>query len=452
MNRHKISSVQLKAVTCKDGPVRVLAGPGSGKTYTIIQRILYLTRIKGILPKEILTVTFTKAAAAEMQQRYLAEIKQKEKERPFDEHVSFGTLHSICYHILNSSGSISRFSLIQESEKRKITEMLLRNTGLLRDASYENSLSDFITEFLNAVSRYKNGLPLENTALREEIPLKRLFFKYQSYLSEKHLLDFDDMILKCRNLLQENIFLRKQWQKRFRYLLVDEFQDINEIQYQVLKLLAAPEHNLFVVGDDDQSVYGFRGAFPDIMKQFLLDFPDAASVLLNENYRCAGNITAFAQRVIERNENRIEKEMHAKKSGGRVVWFFAESRKAEEVKLVSDIKALPENQQNDCAVIVRTNREAGLYAALLKRNGCLVPVLTMHGAKGLEFDAVFLPDLNEGVIPARGCKTKEEKEEERRLLYVAVTRAKNHLFLYYTKERNRRLTPFLEGILIPRRR
>lgn len=462
MSRRKESSVQLKAITCKDGPVRVLAGPGSGKTFTIIQRILYLIRKKGVPPKEILTVTFTKAAATEMQQRYLTEIRQEGSTVLSNETVTFGTLHSICYHILNNSGAISRFSLIQEPEKRKIAEMILKNAGLFRDSSCKNSLSDFITEFLDAVSRYKNGLPIrsnslllsllqENAALQEKISVEKLISEYRSYLLTKQLLDFDDMILKCRNLLQDNLILRKNWQKRFRYLLVDEFQDINEIQYHVLKLLAGPEHNLFVVGDDDQSIYGFRGAYPGIMKQFLLDFPDAVSLLLNENYRCAKDITLFSQRVIAGNANRIPKEIHAVKNGGRVIWFFAESRKEEERKLVSDMKALSAKQQNDCAVIVRTNREAGLYAALLKRNGCSVPVLTMHGAKGLEFDTVFLPDLNEGVIPGRNCRTKEEKEEERRLLYVAITRAKNHLFLYYTGERNRLLTPFLRGILIPHR-
>lgn len=625
MSRHKVSAVQSKAITCGNGPVRVLAGPGSGKTFTIIQRILYLIRKKGVAPKEILTVTFTKAAAKEMQQRYLAELKQEGIQIPSDENVSFGTLHGICYHILNSSGSFSRFSLIQEYEKRTIAEIVLRNTGLFQASFCENNLSDVITDFLDAVSRFKNGLSI--AAPLETIPMEKLISEYQSYLSAKQLLDFDDMILKCLTILQSNSSLQKSWQNRFRYLLVDEFQDINEMQYQVLKLLAFPWQNLFVVGDDDQSIYGFRGAFPCIMEQFLLDFPSASSFLLNENYRCAKEIATLSQKVIAGNENRIKKELSASKDGGCVTWFYAENRKEEEKKLVSEIKGLAIAQQSNCAVIVRTNREAGLYASLLKRNGipvwekrkgrdifhhfiledicaflCFlregrkrkdfmkfmqrselflsphalteevvtkegllcyyqrhplmqdkikklfdhfdtaasfqphlavryfckimgyeeavkkqknyggnqeeaqedilpvlqeiqqlfctmgkeeavkeflkrkereyrqkedlphgkgkahdgdivwkcaegVHILTMHGAKGLEFDTVFLPDLNEGVIPGRNCKTKEEKEEERRLLYVAITRAENHLFLYYTGERNRQLSSLLTAVL-----
>lgn len=620
MNRRNPSKVQLKAIMCGNGPVRVLAGPGSGKTFTIIHRILYLIQKQGVSPGEILTVTFTKAAAEEMQGRYRHENPGK-PHSPSAETVSFGTLHGICYHILNSYGKINRFSLIKESEKRKIAEVILQNTESTGNRFRKNNLYDFVTEFLNEVSRHKNGL-----SQKEDSIFQKLFSEYQSYLFQRRLLDFDDIILQCKNILEEDASFCQSLQKRFRYLLVDEFQDINEIQYQVIKLLAGPENNLFVVGDDDQSIYGFRGSYPGIMERFLWDFPMALSFTLNENYRCAEAITALSGRVILRNKNRIPKALQAVKSGGCVKSFFAKTRREEEQRLLEKIRSFCIHQSKDCAVIVRTNLEAGIYSSLLKKNGIpvwekqskqnlfhhyitedvsaflrflkegrkradflrfmnkperylseyalreetvtldgllgyyrnhppmqeelkklfsqlataealsphlairyfkeimgyekylseekkrhkrteppeyaekllgeiqtlfrsiregetvrdflarkeeeasleenslrdkaqdsfkenrqSVRILTMHGAKGLEFDTVFLPDLNEGVIPGRNCKTKEALEEERRLLYVAITRARNNLFLYYTGERNRPLTSFLEGIIPPHR-
>lgn len=610
MNSHKESENQLKAISHVSGPARVLAGPGSGKTFTIIQRILFLITQKQVSPQDILTVTFTKAAAGEMQQRFEKEAGQHPAFMHQTDTVQFGTIHSICYNILKESNISYHYSLIKESEKRKILEILLQNNNLAEPVDY-----DTLSYFLDAVSKKKNGIMPINLPLAEE-QFDLLFSEYQNMLRQLKLLDFDDMIMECMRILKESKNLCRKWQNRFRYILVDEFQDINAVQYQVLKLLAAPENNLFVVGDDDQSIYGFRGAAPFIMKQFLEDFPKAKQYLLSENYRSGAAIISLAEKVISPSTERISKNILPIKTGGKVSVCFRETRKEEEKQLVDDLKKLSEEYMKQSAVIVRTNIEVYHYTALLKQHGItirekkvdenhvlqhfiredfqaflqfchegnrrtdfikimnkpnlylsrqalmdtqitkngillyyknnekmkakveklfehfktasglsaslairyfrniigyddylkqkagnkdilsrwlavadklqelfkqkdqnescsrfllrmqemqeeskrpkeekkLLPgisVITMHGAKGLEFQNVFLPDVNEGVIPYKGCKTSDDREEERRLLYVAITRAKESLNLYYTRERNRKLSSFLEGIIPP---
>lgn len=607
MKMRKASKMQLKAIEHVKGPARVIAGPGSGKTFTIVQRILNLILNHHINPDTILTITFTKAAALEMQSRYLKETENYPALKTSNESVHFGTFHSICYAILRESQLISNFTLVKESDKRKLMEIILKNRGVEGACEYET-----VSWLLDVISRRKN---LCETA---QLPLnlspetfEGICLEYEDMLDQQKLLDFDDMILLCLKHLKQDPFLRKKWQERFEYILVDEFQDINEVQYQVVKLLAAPSQNLFVVGDDDQSIYGFRGSALGIMRKFTEDYQETVELFLTENYRSGGKIIELADQVIRRNSDRFEKTPVPMRKGGSVSCSFQETRKEEEERLLMDIQSLSKEQLFDSAVIVRTNIEAFQYAALLKQRGIPVrermkqkespvnhfiaedlkaflrfcyegnrrgdflkimnkpnlflsrqalmgehvskdsflayyhnneemcrkidllfyhfqtaselspalavryfrkiigydkylkkkacdenktelleiadrlqellkqikpgekaddfferlqneratgrpgntavkpgiSIITMHGAKGLEFDSVFLPDLNEGVIPGRNCKTGESIEEERRLLYVAITRAKDSLYLYYTKERNRKLTRFLEGLI-----
>lgn len=607
MKTRKASEMQLKAIHHMKGPARVIAGPGSGKTFTIIQRILHLVLYHHVNPDRILTITFTKAAALEMQSRYLKETENNSAFSSLNESVHFGTFHSICYTILRESGLINRFSLIKESEKRKIMEIVLKNRAIQGASEY-----DTISCILDIVSRKKNFCEIIQFPFNlSEEEFNDILHEYEDMLQQQRLLDFEDMLLLCLKYLKADLFLRQKWQKRFQYILVDEFQDINEVQYQIIKLLAAPLNNLFVVGDDDQSIYGFRGSAPGIMRKFTQDYKGAGELFLTENYRSGNKIVEFADHIIKRNSDRFEKAPVSIRRGGSVRYCFRETRKEEEYRLIEDIKGLSEQQLTDSAVIVRTNIEAFQYAALLKHNGISVrermkkqkgiedhfiaedfkaflrfchegnqrgeflkimnkpnlflsrqalvgntvskesflsyyhnngemcrkieilfqhfrlaselspalavryfrkmigydeylkqkaasenstelfktadqlqellksmkpgertddfferirnekaeeqqknaeqlpgiSIITMHGAKGLEFHTVFLPDLNEGVIPGRNCKTEESIEEERRLLYVAVTRAKESLYLYYTKERNRKLTRFLEGLI-----
>ena len=428
-------------------------------------------------------------------------------------------------------------------------------------------------------------------------------------MEERALYDFDDLILQSLFLLREDMAYRERWQERIGYLLVDEFQDVNQMQYELIKILVGEKKNLFVVGDDDQSIYGFRGSVPGIMKQFSQDYPEEKILFLTDNYRSGEKIVHLAAEVVKKNKDRIWKEIHAGKTGGKIKGYYCETRILEEDKLLCDIRSLSKKELFESAVILRTNREAILYEELLtkynipvKRKGrktqtafegevaedirsflrfctegekrsdflrfmnkpdrylsckallservspkeilayyrqnkemctrietlfaglllaeklsfsqavrCFrkqlgyenyllskyqrdkdgimkildelqescrlaergesvddffdrmrkktsceeknteegITVLTMHAAKGLEFHSVFLPDLNEGVLPDKKIKEEKELEEERRLLYVAITRAREQLFLYYTGERNRKLTRFLCDISLP---
>ncbi|MDE6184516.1 MAG: ATP-dependent helicase, partial [Lachnospiraceae bacterium] len=291
----KPSKAQKQAITHLSGPAQIIAGPGSGKTYTIIQRILYLIRHHQIRPDRILVITYTKAAAAEMKERYE---KESANDQKYIGNVHFGTFHSICYHILRQCGFARYDSLIKESDKRKLLQIILNNHGLSSECTY-----DSITNLLNSISHMKNISESAPGGFKSnvDVPFEeflRIKEEYDRYLREQELLDFDDMILQCYELLSKKQELCRKYQDLFQYILVDEFQDINMPQYQLLKLLAQPGNHLFVVGDDDQAIYGFRGATPGIMKQFLNDFACGKQILLTENYRSGKKIVKLAERMI----------------------------------------------------------------------------------------------------------------------------------------------------------
>lgn len=599
------SKLQLEAIRHGEGPARVIAGPGSGKTFTIIQRIFYLIFNRQISPDNILTITYTKAAAREMQNRFLADERGKKLTEKTGNTAHFGTIHSICYSILKERRGIRNASLTSESKRIRIMEELLKNRGFEKLCSAELAAG-----LLSEISRQKNGLPFSEKDYG--IPgesLQLLLHDYREFMEERALYDFDDLILQSLFLLREDMAYRERWQERIGYLLVDEFQDANQMQYELIKILVGEKKNLFVVGDDDQSIYGFRGSVPGIMKQFSQDYPEEKILFLTDNYRSGEKIVHLAAEVVKKNKDRIWKEIHAGKTGGKIKGYYCETRILEEDKLLCDIRSLSKKELFESAVILRTNREAILYEELLtkynipvKRKGrktqnafegevaedirsflrfctegekrsdflrfmnkpdrylsckallservspkeilayyrqnkemctrietlfaglllaeklsfsqavrCFrkqlgyenyllskyqrdkdgimkildelqescrlaergesvddffdrmrkktsceeknteegITVLTMHAAKGLEFHSVFLPDLNEGVIPDKKIKEEKELEEERRLLYVAITRAREQLFLYYTGERNRKLTRFLCDISLP---
>lgn len=619
------SKLQKNAIIHLTGPAEVIAGPGSGKTFTIIQRILYLVYQCGISPHKILVITYTKAAAAEMKNRYIQAVAEFShsvqavtRGKAACESVHFGTFHSVCWHILRQSVP-GQLSLIGEKEKRELVQNLLLNRGVGK-----NHLYDTTSLVLNVISREKNlseNKGAEEKICAAEAELGEITYEdylkikagYEQYLREEGKVDFDDMITECLKLFMNQPEVLKKFQQQFEYILADEFQDINFPQYQIVKLLAAPENNLFVVGDDDQAIYGFRGASPGIMKQFLEDYPKGKQMLLTENYRSGKEIVSLAEKVIKQNKERFMKEFIPIRKGGKVLVCCFDGRKQEEEALAADLKKLSDAELSEAAVIVRTNLDAVQYAELLlqsgvkvkgrqeegtdlvhsfifkdlsaflsfiylgnkrsdlivfmnkpnrflfrealldekvtlfqlqryyKNNGELlkklesfwqqlmlagslqtslavslfrntlgydkylmekaqdtgqeavflrkadqiqkyfrdylpgtnlqqyvaqkgknlgekdrqtitkegVSILTMHSAKGLEFDRVWLPDVNEGIIPAKKCITEAAIEEERRLLYVAITRARHELTIYYTKERGRKLSSYLEGI-IPR--
>lgn len=591
---------QTLAIEHASGPIQVLAGPGSGKTYLTIRRIRHLICHHGVSPNKILVITFTKTAATEMEERFMKLTKGA------FQGICFGTFHAVYFHILQKSGyGNGRLVPASGQDKWNYLKHALKLHGI------EDMDRELAGVLLKEISRTKNNgqkaslsadfcrISVEDEALRNAFP--SIYEEYCSIMKEENKLDFDDMIFLCNELLERDEKLCRYWQDAFSYILVDEFQDISPLQYQVLKKLAAPEQNLFVVGDDDQSIYGFRGAGPDIMKQFLTDYPQAVQVMLEQNYRSTEMIVKAAGVIIGDNKNRFAKQIQTQNHTGKktVLHAFA-SREEEATYLLEKLRQFTTKQLSDTAIICRTNvqladwsrqlaearipfcckdkvenlfehfiavdmlaylkfandlskkgkgkrgdflrimnkpcRYIGRYAlegesiterSLLnyyadkpymqeiihqlfrdlfhlskvrpylaidylrkamgydvalcenmssaertyrmekadeihrttigyrtmdewfayieaygemikeegkKKDEIGVKLLTMHGSKGLEYDTVFLPDVNAKTIPNRKARTDLQQEEERRIFYVAMTRAKRRLEILYDKE------------------
>lgn len=624
---------QQSAVCHVGGPVQVLAGPGSGKTYTIVKRLQYLIEVQRIPPDSILVITFTKAAAKEMQSRFLREIRRSYSA------VNFGTFHSVYYQIVSRSGKFQDYILISESEKRKIVYGIMQNSFAKPGIDPAECM-----EILNGISRIKNleKAVLKPPHLNENIyntenidntgdtastsildsnhdhyldnttDITEIYEEYCDILKSSRKLDFDDMIRSCYDMLLHIPRLLKEWQDYFSHILVDEFQDINRLQYQVLKLLAAPDNHIFGVGDDDQSIYAFRGASPAVMQEFMMDYPEGRQIFMDMNYRSTLPIVAAADKVISQNRQRIAKKGRALRDGSEVMIRSFDNKESEDIFLLEEIEKLPYDIRNESAVILRTNHEVSQVAAKCAGKGIAVrtvektkdifthfiaadmidyirfacqektrgrylsiinkpmryisrksvadlegmieerkileyyrenidganeirrffadcrriaqmsPFLaihyirkgigydrylrerarpgeygewmeiadalqesarncpgfdkwfaltdkkyspeqnspennrkenrgirltTMHSAKGLEFHTVFLPHLNEGILPGRKSRTSEQIEEERRLFYVAMTRAKEKLCLLYTASQKDIPSRFLEPLL-----
>ena len=284
---------QKKAVTHKEGPMMVLAGPGSGKTMVLTHRIQYLIEQYGVHPSKILVITFTKAAALEMKERFQ---KLAGENLP----VVFGTFHSIFFMILKYAYGYTSANVLGEEEKKQYLKEIVAKQQIEMDDEAE-----FFTSLISEISLVKGEMiSLEHyysNTCSDDV-FRTIYKEYENCLREHGKIDFDDMLVFTYELFKAREDILKQWQNRFRYLLVDEFQDINRVQYEIVKMLAKPEDNLFIVGDDDQSIYRFRGANPEIMLGFERDYPSCEKTLLNINYRCSKDIVDGAKRVIKRRE------------------------------------------------------------------------------------------------------------------------------------------------------
>lgn len=607
-----ISEAQSRAIAHGKGPAMVLAGPGSGKTLVITNRTKYLIEEHQVRPEEILVITFTKAAAMEMRERFES-LCGGTRYR-----VTFGTFHAVFFQILKYAYHYTAANILREEQKYRFLAEIADRMKL----EFEDE-KEFLADIAAEISLVKNEqIPLEHyySASCSEENFRKIYGKYQEYLVNSHLIDFDDMLVYCYRLFRERKDILAQWQRCFRYILVDEFQDINQLQYEVVRMLAQPDNNLFIVGDDDQSIYRFRGAKPEIMLHFQKDYPDAAMFLLVENFRSVSSVTKAANLVIRENQNRYPKEIKCLKSGGEPVdirRFTGQEQEASYlVKCIRD--SVKEGYRYaDMAVLTRTNtggrciaeklmefqipfqmrdRLPNLYdhwiagdvlaylrlsLGILERKDFLqimnrpkryisrecvdtpqidferlrtwyddkpwmvrridkleddlklmknmrpyaavnyirhgmeyeeylkeyaryrrikeeelfevldelqescknfkthlewfthiedyrrtleeqrskqnreedaVTLSTLHSAKGLEFQQVFLIDVNEEIIPHRKAVLEADIEEERRLLYVGMTRAKKRLHMFYMKERyGKRMDPsrFLEVFDLP---
>lgn len=341
---------QQQAMEHKDGPMLVLAGPGSGKTEVIIRRTRKLIQDYQVAPSSILVVTFTKAAAGQMRERFL-HLCGVEKSQ-----VTFGTFHGIFYGILRQAYGITSVNIASEEIKYQILRQILQNSSM--QVEDEN---DLLESLAREISTVKNGrIPLSHyySASCPDEEFRKIYETYEKRLHGKRLLDFDDLLVYCYQLFQKHPDILQAWQKKFRYILIDEFQDVNQLQYDIVRLLALPENNLFLVGDDDQSIYRFRGARPEIMLQIPKDFPQLQQVILKQNYRCTGEIVEKSQNVIRWNDARYEKQLFTKNDKGKLIEIRTFENESEETTWL--LKQIQKDLAEGCphkeiAILFRTN-------------------------------------------------------------------------------------------------
>lgn len=606
----EFNASQKKAIQTVKGPVLCLAGPGSGKTTSMVYRIKYMIEKAHINPAHILVITFTRASAREMQERFYQITNGSVRG------CTFGTFHSVFFSILKTAYGYTADNILPEEQKYNMIRDIIRNMEL----EYEDE-EEMVSSLIGEISMMKGELidlsHFYSSCVGEEV-FRDICRQYDTRKNRMNKLDFDDMMIYCYELLCQRKDILNALQQKYRYILVDEFQDINKIQYEITKLLALPQNHLFIVGDDDQSIYGFRGSKPEIMLHFKEEYPDATEILLDTNYRCSKNITEGSLQLIQNNRVRFPKKIVSSSE-------YVEPIKIHHVKNIKEENShvLQEILQykkegiayRDMAVIMRTNVQARsiiqtlmsynipfqvrdsvpciydyfavrdildyIRAAMgirdrkiflnilnkpkryLKRDLLMeeqfdfdkmtarvkekdwavenleqmeydlkilsglkpfaavhfirkaigydsyveeycdyrrmnpddifctldelqelskqyktfaewfegidayritfqeqvqktkqekhgITVTTMHSAKGLEYEVVFLIEANEGMTPYKKAVKPEEIEEERRMFYVAMTRAKHHLHIYDVKEYfNKELVPsrFLSEIV-----
>lgn len=388
----KLNPQQRAAVTAGNGPVLVVAGPGSGKTRVLTQRIAYLIAEEGVRPWQILAVTFTNKAAREMQERVKKLLPDQATEG-----IMLGTFHSICARILRREAEHlpieSNFVIFDVDDQERIVKNVIRelkiNEKVYRPASVHASISRAKNELIGA-----DDYP--TLTYRDEV-VKRVYAEYQKRLIASNAVDFDDILVYTARLLADNPSVRDKYAQRFRHVLVDEFQDTNLAQFALVKHLSSFNRNLFCVGDPDQSIYKFRGADYRNIHRFEQDFPDAQTILLEQNYRSRQNILDTAMSVIDRARNRRKKKLFSDRGEGEKIFFYeAPDDYAEASFVVDSIAQLVASRQfepGDCAVMYRTNamsrliEEAFLQARLPYR---LVGAQRFYGRREVKDIIAFL--------------------------------------------------------------
>lgn len=397
---------QIQAISHMDGPAMVLAGPGSGKTTVITHRIKNLIEKAEVRPENILVVTFTKAAAISMQKRFSTLMNGGKGQL-----VTFGTFHSVFYKILRKSRRYEATEILSERQKTDYIREIIGRYGIS-----SNDISELSQNIINDIGNIKgnmlNAQEYEPSCCKKEDFIK-VYNAYNLELKKDGKMDFDDILRECYLLLCENHTIFEQWRELYKYILIDEFQDINRIQMNIIELLASPLNNIFVVGDDDQSIYGFRGARPEIMIEFKDYYPEAELIVLNVNYRSTQSIINVAGRVIENNKTRLDKCAHANNDKD----FQPDIRKfrnqVEELKfVVSKIKEY-ENQGislSEMAILVRNNSQIQEISSFLKNrkieaesgkhrsniyNGMVAKDILSYVRGALKFDGTY---FNEDLI------------------------------------------------------
>ena len=363
----KLNRGQDEAIKHGNGPCMVLAPPGSGKTLIVTERTRYLIEESGVRPDQILVITFTRYAAREMKERF--ERLTAGKNYP----VTFGTFHSIFYGILKCAYGIGANNLMSEKESSVLLQEVLDQTNIESTPEVEDE-EELVRELLRAVGMVKNGLchlkDFHSKYLTQD-EFAEVFRSYEHQKKELKKFDFDDMLVQCYALFRKKPEILQGWQKRFQYILIDEFQDINRVQYEVIRMLAAPRYNLFVVGDDDQSIYGFRGAKPELMLYMKQEFPSLRTISLTVNYRSTEFITGAAARVILHNDTRFYKRVQSFRGRGQNVHVQEVLDEQEEAQYVTEEiqKKLDQGiKPGEIAVLFRAAVQARMISEILSEH------------------------------------------------------------------------------------
>ena len=360
--KKKYNDAQFEAIQHFEGPFLCLAGPGSGKTAVLTERTKFLIEEYGVAPSEILVITFTKAASIEMRERF----ESKMANSGATPRVTFGTFHAIFFQILKRAYNYTAQNIIREDVKRQYVKELVEREHL--DLADE---ADFINEILSEISYVKGEMMNLDTYYSTncaEDAFRRIYTGYVGKCNQAKLIDFDDMQTYCYQLLKERPDILAMWQEHFKFILIDEFQDINRLQYEIIKMLALPQNNLFIVGDDDQSIYHFRGAKPEIMLHFTDDYTNAKQVLLNYNYRSSENIVEAAKQVISNNKNRFDKDFQAFQGELEPVHILKlDTQKDENMDIIMRIQDYNKKGMlySEMAVLFRTNQQPRLLTERL---------------------------------------------------------------------------------------
>ena len=353
-----LNEMQKEAVCATEGPVMVMAGAGAGKTKVLTTRISYIISELGILPSSILAVTFTNKAAKEMTTRISKMLNIDTK------NMWVSTFHSFCARLLRIEAKYltpytNKFIIIDDEDSLKI----------VKDIMKEAELSDFKPSLIkNLISKSKNFTNYAITDPELKNTFNIVIKKYEEYLKNNNLFDFDDLIIKTIELFKNNPNVLEKYQRKFEYILVDEFQDTNTLQYDLIFMLSARHHNIFVVGDDFQSIYSFRGAKIENINKFRNDFLETKLILLEQNYRSTSPILELANSVIEHNPNQIKKKLYTTKEGGQLPFLYQTDSSYDEATFVVDkIKELVANGLNysDIAILYRANYVSRNYEDIL---------------------------------------------------------------------------------------
>lgn len=332
-----------------------------GKTTVITQRTRNLILNEGIEPSHILVITFTKAAAVEMKERFYRLMGNKKYP------VTFGTFHAVFFQILKHAYGFHSGNIASEEQRFGFMREIIQRLHL----EYEDE-NEFVGDLLGEISLVKNtGIALEHYYPKncaKEV-FEQVYHLYDERMCRQRLIDFDDMLVYCYELFEQRKDILSAWQRKFQYILIDEFQDINKVQFEIIKMLAQPEDNLFAVGDDDQSIYRFRGAKPEIMLGFESAYPETKKVLLDVNYRSPREVVASSLRLISHNAQRFEKRISACTEGeGRNVYYHVWNGQKEEgegviAQILQAIKSGYAYQ--DFAVLFRTNTQPRMFMSQL---------------------------------------------------------------------------------------